>query len=197
MKLNRRTFFQTAALLPAAVLQSNGRAIPLQPAPMPVPVEVDLAEPGAEAYIGHSATDLFVRLEELDPGDPGELSGAVLRIGDSEEDLSISATIGDVLQRDGSRTSHLLGFMEAEGMLRLASLDPIGGERDFAVFFTGNLCHPEGAYFAVGLVLYPGDSPELHLNAGRHCLGVLRGELVSKFFACLGERLARGEVGAN
>lgn len=85
MKLNRRTFFQAAALLPAAVLQSTvlqskGRAIPAQ-AVAPAPVEIDLTEPGAVAYIGRGATDLFVQLEELAPADLGEPSGASLRIG--------------------------------------------------------------------------------------------------------------------
>ena len=80
MKLNRRMFFQAAALRPAAVLQS-GRATAAQSVVQPGPIEIDLAEPGFEQYIRRLGTDFVVRMEELYPAEnPPELSGATLHL---------------------------------------------------------------------------------------------------------------------
>ena len=48
--------------------------------------------------------------------------------------------------------------------------------------------------YGMWLVVCPGESPELRLDACRHCLGVLRGDLVLKFFDCLRKRSAQGDA---
>lgn len=192
MNLNRRTFFQAAALLPVAVLQSKGRTIPPQEAAKPAVVEVDLAEPGAAEYIGRHETDLFVRLEEMDPADLSELTGAILRIGDSGENVCILATMGDTLQREGHRTSHLLGLISQPLVAAIASHNPRNPEDGFIARFPDS--QDRQSRSPLQLQLFAGEAPELGLYISSHCLGMLRGELLLRFFDCLRKRSARGDA---
>jgi hypothetical protein len=195
--MNRRTFFQTAAVSTVAVLQSRGQMSSQRQQEMGgVPLEVDLSEPGAARYVEHGTTDLYVRLEELDPGDPGELSGAVLRISASGADVAVSAGFGEVLQRNGGRTSHFLGFSQAPDLdsLVAAVLDtPENDVREFCLLDGRQANGLSGAR----LVLFTGKDPELQLCIASHSLGVLSGDLLRVFFNCLRKRAAMGGVQAR
>lgn len=186
--MNRRTFFQAAALSTAAVLQSKGRIAFAQMPGKATVVEADLAEPGAAQYGGSHNIELFVRLEEQFPGDPGQLSGAVLRIIDAGESIYLHASIGNTLQPYGGSTPHWLGSMDTRDVKRLASFDPNGDdcESEAAPFTDPRI---QGQPWALWAVLYPGDAPELRLESGGHSFGVLRGELLSRFFNCLRQRV--------
>lgn len=188
--MNRRMFFQRTALLPA-VLQSGAKGSNLSArAAVPAlgPFEADLAKPGALKYVDRSAVELFVRLEEENPADPGELSGARLHVIDSGACMSLSASIGDVLQPYGERTSHWLGLMGVETVTRL--LLAVDNETEFAIYFEAERGK---AWNPVQVQIYAGENPELKLRISGHCLGVLRGELLKRLFDCLRKRCALGD----
>ena len=191
--MNRRSFLQAAAL--SAVAVTKGRAQERLPriTDSEVPVEIDLADPSAGEYLQGSATDVFVRLEEQFPADPGELSGAKLTILGAGDQVSLHVSIGDVLQPTGYRTSHWLAYLNADGVRRLAGLDPVNGERESAFFLQDP--DREAALGAACLVLHPGASPNLFLCISTYCLGVLRGELVERFLQCLRLRAGVNEGG--
>lgn len=188
--LNRRTFFQTAALSTAAVLHldakhGSGFQAPTIPAG---PFEVDLLEPGAAAFVGRPETALFVRLAELEPADsPGDLSGAKLFISDADDHVCVSASMGEVQQRDGRRTSHWLGCMGASEIRQLVAADPSASEGSLS-FVLGDPRRPTQQ--SIRLTFFGGDEPELWLTAWSHCLGVLRGRAAVRFLDCLRQRAA-------
>jgi len=177
--MNRRSFFETtAALLPAALLCKSAIAAS--------PREVDITDAGAAAHLANRGVELIFRMEEPDLDDRGELSGSVLRIVNEGGDVLIHAGIGDVLQRAGYRTTHFLGWTDAHG---LASIDP-ATTADGAFVRLVNT-EEETYYGCASLTLMAGQSPELRLCISTHCFGVLRGELLTKFFHCLRVRGAR------
>lgn len=180
MNLDRRSFLQTAALSTAAVLHGTARASGTEN--QRAPREVDLAEPGATKYVDSSATELFVRLEELYQADPGELSGAVLHICNSGKDVSLGATFGKTPQPYRERTAHFLGYMEAASVRTLASLDLAKLDRNFAVGLQDRYQPLSNVY----ALLCPGKT--LRIEAGGHCFGVLRGGLLLRFLDCLRQR---------
>ena len=90
--MNRKSSLRTAAASSAAVLETSASAnsqnmnAPEHTKSLVAsqkPVEVCLADPGAAVYWEDPRVEVFVRLEEMFPGDPGELSGAVLRISEN------------------------------------------------------------------------------------------------------------------
>jgi hypothetical protein len=195
--MNRRALFTLAALPSVAALQSKARAHSLQtdaarPAARQaahgasMPVEVDLDDPSAAEFFRNPPTDLYVRLEELDPGDPGQLSGAVLRIMSGGKYVIFNAEIGEALQRDGSRITHCLGTLHYEELASLAAADPSDCSDSEVVPLRELYSWADrGAFSGADLILFAGEDPELQLRFGAHCLGVLRGEPLAKFLACL------------
>jgi len=198
--MNRRGFFQAAALSTAAVLQGQGRT-PSARGPLPgpgrspsetecaAPIEADLAEPEAIKWVERSATSLFVRLEELDPGDPGQLSGAALHIIDSAQWTYVDAEIGNTAQPYGGETTHCVGYLKGEDLHRLALADPSDFRDRFSVALRELYCGSVG-FSGATLILFAGEAPELRLCFGTHCLGVLRGDLLGRFFDSLRRRCA-------
>lgn len=88
-------------------------------------IEVDLADP-AVMKLPHwrcSETNAYLRLEELYPADPGELSGAELRISESGANTMLMAIVG---------ISHWVGFLKDDPLARLiAAL--CSDNRDFEI----------------------------------------------------------------
>lgn len=193
--MNRRSFLQAAALSTVAAVQSKGQVNPpLLPPPLARrPLEVDLSDPGAQSYLGDHLTDVYVRLEELNPCDLGELSGARLTISENGAWLNVSARIGDTLQPrtvapEGFRTTHLLGFVQGDETAPLLSFDPARGGDSFAVTLQ-DADDPD--YSAVRLILFANEGKsQLRLYLSTHCLGVLNGDLLARFFQCLRRRSA-------
>jgi hypothetical protein len=153
---------------------------------------VDLAEPGAMKYIDRRETEIFQRLEETDPGDPGVLSCAVLRIAEGGEDMVLSAEIGDTLQKDGNRIPQLLGFLQGPSVDAMASTDlNVEGVLSFAMPAIQNP-RLQGAE----LLLFCGQGPALYLRLGNFCLGVLPGPELVRFWDCLRRRCSLLETKA-
>ncbi|MBZ5584243.1 MAG: hypothetical protein LAQ30_18920 [Acidobacteriia bacterium] len=191
--MNRRSFFQAAAASTAAVLASGASAdshimnAPGQAESSPAvqnPLEVNIADPGAPRCWRDRATDVFVQLEELHPGDPGQLSGTVLRIMEAGRYASLQAEIGDVQQPYGGRATHCLGYLGAGELAQLAD-DAESGE----ALFTRPLrelypCVLPNALSGARLIFVGGDRPEMQLCFGAHCLGVVRGQLLKTFLRC-------------
>ncbi len=192
MNLNRRTFIQAAALLPAVASQTRGMVSASHSPVLSHPLEVDLAEPGAARHIGNSATEVYVRLEELYPGDPGQLSGASLRIMDSGKFTALNAECSS-LQRDGSQLAHAYGCLSAEDLVCVGAADPTDAGAGFFLRFleTFPRIRPE-RYSGASLILVAGGEPELRVCFGNHCLGVLRGQLLTTFLACVRQRCEMG-----
>jgi len=203
--MNRRAFFQAAALSTATVFQTKGRTISheAEPAHIPQPSEdrnlllfgVDLAGPNWEQYLADERMDLFVWLRELYPADPGQLSGAKLRIMEHGSYTALSAGIGDTLQPYGDRTEHWLGSVQGTTVARFAKFGP---ERDdhgrYNVFLAADENLPDTM---LSLTLLEAGNRQLELNLGGHCFGILNGELLSRFLACLRTRLAQDRPKAS
>jgi hypothetical protein len=205
--MNRRTFFRTATLSTVAALHRTAQSS----TPMNPPFEVDIADPGAATHIGDPRVDLFARLEAPAPEEPGELSGAALYISEIGEEVLLSAGFRDILQRgDRPTTRHLLGCIEPADVAPVASIDPkaAAGKCVCVPLRDGPGLLDHGR---VWLIFTAGENPELRLclASGRelmsaningseagagHCLGVLRGELLTSFFDYLHRRRALGET---
>ena len=191
--MNRRSFFTAVAA--AASANSPAMNMPEHTESSSTtrkPVEVDLADPDSAAYRRDESVDLFVRLEELYPGDPGQLSGAVLRIMGSDRDARLVAEIGDVLQPYGGTAPHCLGYLDVPDLRQLAVEG--ANERGFVDLWE---LYPEmrsGTFWLSGATLNfsGGNVPDIQLCFGEHCLGVLRGKLLTAFLECARIRTGLG-----
>lgn len=193
---------QEAALSPAVATslvsskrrQTRSKAVNPPSTPMyvelpdgPEPHTADIAAPDFLRHIADESISMFVRLEELDPPDPDQLSGARLWINETGEDTDVSADFGDTLQFDGNRTSHFLGSLRDLRTASLAVADPTAADEEFSVGFSE--CS-DGPNDRVRLVFQCGENAELRLELAGYCLGVLRGELLNRFFYCVRKRRA-------
>ena len=188
MKLKRQKVSQAATLSTGAGLQKATRISSLEPDGGAF--LIDIAAADAEEYFDNGHVGVYARLEERWPADPGELSGARLILGEDFDCLSVE--IGDALQPDGSRSGHLLGFIERDGLHALATANLFCGPiRSFSVFLTHADRDKEAPsdlrleLFAVGVA---GCLPELRLIMAQHCFGVLGGSLLCKFLQCVRAR---------
>jgi hypothetical protein len=181
--MNRRSFFQAAAAMSiVAPLHGSPASPAIASRPHPALAEVDIADHDAMTQGAGRNTQIFARLQEMNPADQGELSGAVLRILDGGNDIGLNAELGDTIQRGGYRTHHLLGWLDADDTIRIASRNPDTEEEDFSVCFHDS---QDQAYSRTWLSFCAGKAPELRLEIAGHCLGVLRGKLLVRFFDCL------------
>jgi hypothetical protein len=185
--MNRRSFIQAAALLPAVASQTRGMVSASHPPVLAHPVEVDLADAEAAWHIGNSGTDLFVLLEEGYAGDPGQLSGISLRISGSGRFTTLTAE-GASPQRDGSQLSHCWGYLQG-AELALVGADSKDAEAGFSIRLRE--LYPEvkpDSYSGAHLALCAGENPELQVCFGTHCMGVLRARLLTRFLKCVRQR---------
>lgn len=157
------------------------------------PIEVDLADSKAEAYWRDSTVGLFVRLEELHPGDPGQLSGVLLHILTGCEFPILNVEIGDVLQPYGGRMPHCLGYLDVRELAQFAN------QTRACTIARATLreCYPEirPDVFSGAEMIFVGDcepvGPQIRVQFGTHCLGILRGELVTRFLQCVRDRCGK------
>jgi hypothetical protein len=184
--MNRRRFFQTAAAASAFGLQTNAspREIGTRPNGGRKPFETEIADPKAPWYFRDACVDVFARLEELDPGDPGQLSGCSLRILDFDR---LTAET-DAIQRDGTRFSHCIGFVDAEEFAPMCLADRTVS-LEIALRELGSR-----AYSGVWLTLTPGDEPTLTAHTPHHTFGILRGRHLKLFLGCLRTRFQMAEL---
>lgn len=141
------------------------------------PLEINLGDPGAMSG-GHwrcGATNAFIRLEEIYPADPGELSGAELRIIESGDNLNMAALIGH----------HWVGCLDARHLGAFsATLQAEPDEfLEMSLFeFEWQYMHPlSGAKLVYNRGI-------LGLYMGKHCLGVAGGNLLKAFLECASYR---------
>ena len=177
--MNRRTFLQAAASTVAA-LQCKaqiGRFQTSEPAE-PTPVEVDLADPSSRRWRENPAVDAYVRLEELYPGDPGQLSGTSLRITESGKSAWLRAEFG----------THCLGFLDAGKVADFVSTVQADSRQELRTFLFE--LYPEiepRRWSGSSLLFMGGDDPEIRLCCGfgaAHCLGVVRGANLGALLEC-------------
>lgn len=155
--MNRRSFLQAATASSTLAAVSGKYSIAASS-----PLDVDLANPAASKYLHTSAVSGFARMEELDPADPGEMSGAELRVGDAGAAVSLSARIG----------THALGYVHGEQLARFVSRARKPKDETFGTLLTLDQTR-SGAV----LQYLPRPEPQIRLEMGfaHHCLGVLRG----------------------
>jgi hypothetical protein len=197
--MNRKSSLRAAAASTAAVLENSADAnsqimnAPEHAGTSPVtrkPVEVNLADPGAADYRGDGAVDLYVQLEELYPGDPGQLSGVTLRIAESGRCAAIQAHIGDGSSwHNGIPMIHCLGYLDAGDVAQFAE-EATAGEGFVMPLREIYPCARPGAFSGATLIFFGGDEPKIQLCFGAHCLGVLQGELLTAFLGCARVRSA-------
>jgi len=185
--MNRRNFFQAAALSTVAALQSRGMRLPT-PARQNAAIEVNIADPKITARQVHTAADVYVELFEP-AGDPGQLSGARLVISDRGQEACLSVSMGQ----------HFMGFAESRELRRFFEVVAERVESDTAMSLRegfpdapyGPPSDNYGPFDNLGfLILIPGAQPELRVKFGWHCFGLLRGHLAVKFLDCMRQRLA-------
>jgi hypothetical protein len=123
-------------------------------------------------------------MEELNPADPGELSGARLYIHDRGTETIISAGIGDNLQPCGYRNSHYLGSLSHEDTSSVALADPTAADEVFCLGLREGDGGPEDRI----LLMFSGAKAYMHIEIAGYCLGVLRGELLARFLTCVRKR---------
>jgi hypothetical protein len=203
--MNRKSSLRTAAASAAAVLETNatkdlferGRRIVMEASSQHMnapehagsspaikkPVEVDLASPSAAAYWSDPTVELFARLEELYPGDPGQLSGVDLRIAQSGPYAWLAAQIGAGTQPDGAPAIHCFGHLKADEVARFAEEAFMGAGFVTSLHELYPYVRPD-AFSGAALIFFGGDEPKIQLCFGAHCLGVLRGPLLTAFLEC-------------
>jgi hypothetical protein len=145
--------------------------------PAPEGFEIDLSDPSEYNHRKNRSIDLFVRLEELHPADPGQLGGAVLYLGAGGPHTFIHATLA-------CESRHILGYFNAASIRRLVEEAKTGasiaiGLREY--YAESRQDRFSGATLAIS----GGESPEAQLCFGAHCFGVLRGDLLAKFLECV------------
>ena len=178
--MNRRSFIQAAALSTADRLKSKGPNSSSHPPVRTHPVEVDLAAPDATRHVGNSAIDLYVRLEELYPADDGQLSGLSLRIMNGGR-LTVLNVECAALQRDGGQNIHCYGVLD------YADLAHVAVAETFMLRLRESYPKLRSDFYNdVVLTLFAGR--ELQVCFGNHCLGVLRGDLLTRFLDCVRQR---------
>jgi len=143
------------------------------------PTEVDLADPASDRWRANEAVDAIVGLEELYPGDPGQLSGCSLRVMGKGEYASLQGEIGH----------HSLGFLDEAELAEFVSA--FRTESDVRV----SLCE---IYPSVeprrssgfSLLFVAGNDPEIRLYSGfTHCLGRLSGPKLQALMSFLNYRV--------
>jgi hypothetical protein len=203
MNMNRRLFLRAAAASTAAALgastSANAQTVnaPVQAGSSPAitkPIEVDLADPKAQAYLADGDVDAYARLEELWPGDAGQLSGACLRVSQATRYTFLQAHTAPAPQPYGGHTTHCLGYMSAEDIRRFVV------ETGTRANTMANLRELENDDAPLGLsgarlFFFGGDEPEMRLCFGAHCLGVLRGRLLTALLDCARIRAAEATWG--
>jgi hypothetical protein len=172
----KRIVSQAAALLPATASQSKGRKSSFHPPVRTSPFEVDLTDPAMVQYFEDPEVDLCVTLEERFPADLGQLSGIVLRIMRSGKDTVLNVE-SPAPQQLGSSLTHLFGYIQGAKLAAASAADL----SDPADSFLLCIQERENVFSGLSLTLLAGDSPELRVCLGAHCLGVLKDRALSLF----------------
>jgi hypothetical protein len=161
-------------------------------------IEVDLADPATMKmdHWRYSGTNAYLRLQELCPADPGELSGAELRILESGTLTILLAIVGG---------SHWVGWLKDAPLAQLIAAlsgDNRGCEIDLFESYPGmRPLRPSGATLRYDddedlPAGSDGDNPPipglklgLYFGSHRHCLGlVVAGPSLDAFLKCLAYR---------
>jgi hypothetical protein len=137
-------------------------------------IELDLGLAGSMEG-GHwrcRDTDAYIRLEELYPGDPGEASGAQLRILDAGRYLTLAVLAGD----------HWVGHLPVGKLAALVAVLREQPKKDVEMFLFESDPEQSGYPFSGAKLVYTDHT--LGLYFGHHCLGIVRGALLNRFLEC-------------
>lgn len=194
--MKKTSSFQAAAALTAVATEDNAGASSL---PMNAsrerwkPIEIDLADPKALRHWRDGAVELSAQLTELYPGDPGQLSGASLRIVDSGEYGMLNAQIGDQVQ-----TAHCVGYLFPKEVAHLAERACRGENCTVPLHemcsAEPDQCNRTDLFSGATLAFFGGEDASLRLCFGGHCLGILTEHLLTAFLACMRIRFAGMEA---
>ena len=150
------------------------------------PVEIDLADQPAAEYVCDKVIDAYVRLEEANPGDPGQLSGISIHLIGVATGV-ILAVYGDAIQCDGTiSTGHCFGYVGSTELTALVEADansPITAIWIPLRELNAPMNH--GPLSGCVLELRGGPTAALRVCYGAHILGVLYGNLLTAFLSCL------------
>ena len=147
--------------------------------------EIDLGATATCRDLRDRTVDAIVRLQELDPGDEGELSGSVLRIIESFKGVGIVAEGGEVEQPDGHRSRHCFGWLNGASTRRLMEDTAAGASITMDMRESYSEWGGPDEFTGAALSISGGRVPEVRLCFGAHCLGVLRGHTVWRFLDCI------------
>ncbi len=193
--LSRRSILKVAASTAAAL--TTKPALPAVANPLPTiqpsgPYEVDLADPANDAiWRSRDNIDSYVLLEELYPGDPGDLSGCRLQLMEWGEYTILDASFG----------LHSLGSSQHHGWMT-EFLEWVYAGREVKLILDEPQCRSwlpsaielkyRPAEEMVPNARFPEDfsEPELRVASIGHCYGVVRGRVMRAFLDCLAVRLA-------
>jgi len=158
--MNRRKFLVMAAVGGASAASVLGGARQ---------VEFDLTGGSPESCRENGEMEAFVRLEELYPSDPGQLSGAHLRISQACEEAHMGAWFG----------THCVGYLDGAPLVDFISAATAGDGREVRALLSE--LYPEidpPRLSGASLLFLAGEDPELRLCCGfgqSHCFGRVRG----------------------
>ncbi len=141
-----------------------------------------------EALQAPTRVDVFVRMEEQFPGDPGQLSGTCLRVLDHGECATLNVEV-DALQRNRRMGSHCLGWLNANEVAFLASA-PDCASLSFDLRELYDREQDEDIFNGLSLSMRGGSDARMRVRFGRHSFGVLTGKLLADFLEVVRQRSA-------
>ena len=182
--MNRRSFFQAAALTTVAAIKggaspsSNDAGVPAPENGTQKPTEVNLSslkEPGCRSDPG---IDLFVYLESLYAADPGEFTGVTLRLQFAGSHLMLKAEFAGIAE--GQQTLHCLGHLWVDEVIQLVE----SAANYESYLLSLHEFYSNRGYSGLRLEYLAVGKPQLQCVSGAHCLGVLRGRMLTEFIEC-------------
>jgi len=152
------------------------------------PTSIDVMQPGFEEFLADQTVDITVKAEELDPADPGQLSGASLTVSLPQEDAAVSVKVG----------CHNLGLVAGAPLLRFLaeSLAIINREPSAKKACGATLadCQPIDGRLSIFRLQVAGElAPTLTIVGGQHVFGIIRGEALRRFLEAATLRAAFGK----
>lgn len=141
------------------------------------PINIDVMEPDYERFLGDQGVDIMALAEEIDPADPGEMSGANLILSGIREDTAIHAGFA----------YHPLGLLSGAALLRfiaealtIIEQGPAGRVRCIAKLaaFQPTI---NGRLSDFYLAVCGEAEPRLSIAGAGHCFGVVGAERLQRF----------------
>jgi hypothetical protein len=123
--------------------------------------------------------DICLQLKELHPGDPGALSGALLRVSEDRDSCVLSAEFGN----------HSLGILHGAALCRFSA--GAQGQRDIEAHLIELYPKIDDSWFSGVVMKLTGDISvrQLMVISGIHCFGTVGADDLQLFLDCVRDRL--------